>query len=151
MTKITKRIRSPTVKPFSQEEVKKLGTAPDPEIARSINRPRHQIVLERKRLSIPSFKDQITIAQTDKWKRRKFPKFDNVSDIPAAEFYAVMAFFYKKKTGRVLTYSGLSKLTFWSHTRFEHWFTAGDAMQSLALSIRHHIFLTIKSELGLIA
>ena len=125
--------KSRTLNQWTPEQLALLGTLPDSEVARMTGRPEGAVMQRRHALEIPAFK-------------RLAPKFDFLSwdkslVLTASGFFAVLAARYKHCFKRVLTYADLARLSRYSESEIETWFSPNGELEPLSVPARHHLWL----------
>lgn len=122
-------------KAWSQEHLSLLGKTTDYEVARVVGKSRSAVVSMRTQLGIPAF------LPNTRERSRLFLDWGKFALLDAPEVYTELKKHYKACFGRELSYGELARLSFYSESRMQKWFTAGSAQQPLSITTRHHLWL----------
>lgn len=121
--------------PWTPEHLALLGKTTDYEVAQIVGKSRGAVVAKRTEMGIPAF------LPSKRRRSRIFMDWSKFALLEPPELFSVLKEHYMTCFARELNYPILAKLTFYSESRMQKWFTPGSAQQPLSMSKRHHFWL----------
>lgn len=131
--------KSQAITGWKKEEIALLGTMSDAAVAHVVNRKLNAVQQMRHRLKIPPFN-----RRTQK-EERYFITWEDALRFSGPMFFEALAKHYQRCLGGKLSYQRLAKISHYSLSRMQKWFTSGTAQEPLGITVKHHLWLLGKS------